>query len=148
MKTSKDLTKEPPRTAHQRLAGYVILARTIDKARATLAEKIGEYHFDCPLDRALFSFKGVDGQEFLRQVKNGKSDDQLAVWMDESGVPKTPEEIEKWSDAMEGAKPYEDPDRREWFAEQCKPLGLDPKETTLFDWLDADDHATFAVVHK
>jgi hypothetical protein len=147
MKT-KDLTKEPPRSPHERLGGYAILARTIDKARATVEGRIGEYHFDCPLDRMLFSFKGVDAQEFLRQVKNGKADEQLVIWMDESGVPKTPEEIEKWSDAVEEAKPYDDPDRREWFAEQCQPLGLGPKTTTLFDWLDADDHASFAVAHK
>lgn len=147
MKTSKDLTKEAPRSAHDRLGGYVILARTIDKARAALAGKVGEYHFDCPLDRTLFSFKGVDGQELLQQVKNGKNDALLVEWMDLSGVPKTPEEITQWSDAVEGAKPYEDPQRREWFAEQCGPLHLDPAQTTLFDWLDADDQASFAVTH-
>lgn len=147
MKNSKDLTKEAPRSAHERLGRYVILARTIDKARATLEGKVGEYHFDCPLDRMLFSFKAVDGGEFLRQVKNGKSDELLVEWMDESGIPKTPEEIDQWSDTLEGMKPYEDPERREWFVEQCEPLHLDPAQTTLFDWLDADDQASFAVAH-
>lgn len=148
MKNSKSLTSEPPRSPHERLGGYAILARTIDKARATLAGEAGAYHFNCPLDQALFSFKGVDGEEFLQQVKNGKRDDQLVEWMDQSLVSKTPEEITQWSDAMENAKPYDDPDRREWFAEQCKPLHLDPKQTTLFAWLDADDRASFPVAHK
>ena len=145
---AKNLAKEPPRSPHERLGGYVILARTIDKARAFLAERIGDYHFDCPLDRMLFTFKSVDAQEFLRQVKNGKKDAQLVEWMDESGVPKTPEEIEQWSAAVEAARPYDDPERREWFAEKCGPQKLDPETTTLFDWLDADDHATFGAAHR
>jgi hypothetical protein len=44
---------------------------------------------------------------------------------------------------MEAANPYENPERREWFVEQCEPLGLDPAKTTLFDWLEADDRASY-----
>ena len=40
--------------------------------------------------------------------------------------------------------PYNDPERRDWFVEQVKPLGLDPAKTTLFDWLEADDKACHA----
>lgn len=71
MNPSNILTKEPPRSAHERLGGFVILSRTIDKARASLAGCIADYHFDGPLDRMLFSFKGVNGQEFLRPDDQG-----------------------------------------------------------------------------
>jgi len=35
------------------------------------------------------------------------------------------------------------PEKREWFTEQVKPLELDPAKTTLFDWLEADDKASY-----
>ncbi|SRR5581483_7035761 len=141
---AKDLIKEPPRSPRIRIGGYAILGRTIDKCRALLAGNIGEYHFDCPLDNFLFGFKGITGDDFKTQVANGLNDDALAQWVDRNGLPKTPEEIKEWSEGVEAARPHDDPERREWFAEQCKPLGLDPAKTTLFDWLEADDKASYA----
>src|SRR5207244_1095762 len=128
----KDLTKEAPRSPRIRIGGYVILGRTIDKCRALIAGNIGEYHFDCPLDNMLFGFKGVKGPDFKAQIENGASDQQMAEWLDQSGESKTPEEIKRWADEREAYKPYDDPERREWFAEQVKPLGMDPATTTLF----------------
>ena len=51
--SAPDLTQHPPRSPRVRLGGYVIFARCLDKCRATLAGKNGEYHFDCPLDPAV-----------------------------------------------------------------------------------------------
>jgi hypothetical protein len=144
MNLAKDLTKEPPRSPRVRLGGYVILARTTDKCRAFLAGNIGEYHYDCPLDNMLFGFKGVTGDDFKAQVQAGASDTDLAAWIDSHGTPKTPAEIKEWSDGMEATYPYNNPERREWFAEQTKKLGLDPATTSLFDWLEADDKASYA----
>lgn len=144
MNLTKDLTKEPPRSPRTRLSGYVILSRTTDKCRAFLAGHIGEYHYDCPLDNMLFGFKGVTGDDFKAQVQSGASDGDLVTWIDSNGIPKTPEEIKEWSDGLEAMNPYNNPERREWFAEQTKALGLDPAKTTLFDWLDADDKASYA----
>jgi hypothetical protein len=140
--TGKDLTKEAPRSPRVRVGGYVILGRTTDKCRALVAGDIGEYHFDCPLDNMLFGFKGVTGPDFKMQVENGASDQQLAEWLDRNGQPKTPEEVKRWSDETEATDPYSDPERRDWFVEQTKALGLDPARTTLFDWLEADDKAS------
>src|SRR5881227_2494196 len=114
-KEGKDLTKEAPRSPRVRTGGYAILARTYDKCRALLWGNIGEYHFDCPLDNMLFGFKGVTGDDFKKQVEAGKSDEKLAEWLDRSGLPKTPEEIKDWSDGVEGARPYDDPEQRDWF---------------------------------
>jgi hypothetical protein len=138
----KDLIKEPPRSPRVRIGGYVILGRTIDKCRALVAGDIGEYHFDCPLDNTLFGFKGVKGVDFKAQIESGASDQQMAEWLDANGEKKTPDEIKRWSDETEANNPYNDPERREWFVEQVKPLGLDPSKTTLFDWLEVDDKAS------
>ena len=52
--------------------------------------------------------------------------------------------IKRWSDEVEARRPYDDPERRDWFVEQTKPLGLDPSKISLFDWLEADDKASHA----
>ena len=46
-------------------------------------------------------------------------------------------------DEVEATNPYNDPEKREWFEEQVKPHGLDPAKTTLFDWLETDDKASY-----
>jgi hypothetical protein len=144
MNLAKDLTKEPPRSPRTRLGGYAILARTTDKCRAFLAGNIGEYHFDCPLDNMLFGFKGVTGDDFKAKVQSGASDADMVAWLDSHGTAKTAAEIAEWSDGVEAINPYNNPERREWFSEQTTKLGLDPAKTSLFDWLDADDKASYA----
>lgn len=134
-----DLTKVAPRSPHTRIGGYAILGRTIDKCRALLWGNIGEFHFDCPLDNMLFGFKGVQGPDFKEQIERGATDEEMAKWLDENGTPKSREEVKAWSDGMDQARPGEDPEKKDWFAEQVKPFGMDPATTTLFDWLDADD---------
>src|SRR5437667_4807286 len=140
----KELTKEAPRSPRIRVGCYAILGRTIDKCRALIAGDIWEYHFDCPLDNMLFGFKGVKGDDFKAQIENGASDQQMAEWLDQSGEKRTLDENERWSDEVEATRPYDDPERRDWFVEQVKTLGLDPAKTTLFEWLEADDKACHA----
>ena len=141
--TGKDLTKEPPRSPRVRIGGYAILGRTYDKCCALLAGNIGEYHFDCPLDNMLFGFKGVKGDDFKAEVEKGASDEEMAKWLDSHGEKKTPEEVKAWSDEVEATNPYHNPEKREWFVEQVKPYRLNPAETTLFQWLEVDDKASY-----
>jgi hypothetical protein len=54
-----DLTQRPPRSPRVRLGGYVILARCLDKGRAELVGKNGDYHFDCPMDQHILKFAGI-----------------------------------------------------------------------------------------
>ncbi|MGI8437253.1 MAG: DUF5069 domain-containing protein [Chthoniobacterales bacterium] len=143
-KTGKDLTKEAPRSPKTRVGGYVILGRTLDKCRALLWGNIGEYDFDCPLDNMLFGFKNIKGDDFKAEVEKGASDDEMAKWVDSHGDKKTPEEVKEWDDEMLKANPYENPEKRDWYVENVTPLGLDPKTTPLFDWLEADDKASYA----
>src|SRR4051812_22981389 len=139
----KDLTKEAPRSPRARVGGYAILGRTYDKCRALLWGNIGEYHFDCPLDNMLFGFKGVKGDDFKAEVEKGASDEEMAKWLDNHGDKKTPDEVKAWSDGIETANPYHNPEKRDWFVEQVSVYNLDPEKTTLFDWLDTDDKASY-----
>ena len=69
MSTSKlsapDLTQRPPRSPRTRLGGFVLLPRMLDKGRATLAGKNGEYHYNCPLEQHLFNCVGIDPKKLV-----------------------------------------------------------------------------------
>lgn len=143
MNTSRDLTKEAPRSPRVRIGGYAILARMADKGRAFLNGTAGEYHFDCPVDNMLFGFKGVTGAQVRPVLASGASDEQIAAWLDKHGTPKTPAEVKAWSDSVEKGRPYDDPESKEWFVGECTRLGLKPQTTTLFDYLEADDRDSF-----
>jgi len=139
----KDLTKEAPRSPHTRLGGFVILARAIDKCRATLARENGEYEFNCPLDSMLFSFKDVKGDDFKKFVATGASDEEIVKWVKKNGAPKSSVEIKRWSDTTEKENYENETEDKKWLEAQNKKLGL-PKDGTLFDYLDADDKASFS----
>lgn len=139
MSTSKDLTIEPPRSPRARLGNYILLARSLDKGRATLNSKNGEYHFDCPLDNYLFGFKGVKGEDVKQLLVEGKSDEEIVQWFDTHGTPKTAEELTTWATGVEAYLPYNDPEKKEWFVGECEAVGIDPKTSTLFDFLETDD---------
>jgi len=135
--TGKDLTKEAPRSPRIRVGGYAILGRTIDKCRALVGGNIGEYHFDCPLDNTLFGFKGVKGDSFKAQIEQGASDHEMAEWLHRNGEEKTP---------IESSSLYNHPEteKRDYFSEETKKLGLDPSKTTTFEWLEIDDRVSHA----
>src|SRR5580698_2310281 len=77
----RDLTKQPPHSPRARIAGFAIARRTVDKCRASLAGKLGEYHYDCPLDNMLFSFKGITGDQFKTAIQAAKNYEDVGVWL-------------------------------------------------------------------
>jgi hypothetical protein len=142
-KTGLDLTKESPRSPHVEIGGFMILGRTIDKCRALLFGKIGEYHFDCPLDNQLFGFKGIKGDAFKTFVAEGHSDDEIADWVKKNGQKKTDTEIAGWNEMVSANNYSSQPrEKKAWLEGENNRLGLD-KDGTLFDFLDADDKASF-----
>jgi Domain of unknown function (DUF5069) len=105
---------------------------------------IGEYHFDCPLDNTLFGFKGVKGDDFKAQIEQGASDQEMLEWLNQTGEKKTPEEISRWADEVETSSLYNQPEKREFFSDEVKKIGLDPTKTTTFEWLEIDDRVSHA----
>ena len=141
---TKDLNQEAATSPRHRTGGYAILSRLTDKARADIAGKIGEYHTDCPLDHMLLDWKGVEYAEVRKALEEGASDEDIARYLDTHGTPKTREEIRAWSDGMDRATMHGHPEKGSWFDGECRKLGLDPARTTLFEWLEADDRASYA----
>jgi hypothetical protein len=119
------------------------MARMIDKGRATINGTVGEYHFACPLDQMLFTYKGVQADDVKAVLASGASDDEILSWFNQHGAPMNAAETKTWSDGVEGYSPYDDPEKKEWFVGECTALGLDPAKSTLVDFLETDDRATF-----
>ncbi len=142
---AKDLTKVAPRSAKEIMGGYAILARAIDKCRATIAGTANGYNFDCPVDNMLFEFKGIDGEAFKTKASEGASDADLLAFINENGTPKTDEEIAEWSaKAMKtDYHNHSDAGKKAWFDGECTRLNLDPEKTFLFDYLDEDDRVSY-----
>jgi len=137
-----DLTKFPPRSPRVRLGGYVILPRMLDKGRATVAGKHGEYHYACPLDERFLEFVGINPAALKKQL--GKSDTEVLKWIEKNAKHKrTGPEIAAWSAFQEQRAP-DNPDSREYFNGLHKAAA--PKRTdivTWFDVLDLDDFVSF-----
>jgi hypothetical protein len=144
LENAKDLTREPPRSPRVLLGNYVLMARMIDKCRATINGTAGEYHFDCPVDIMLFSFKELKGDEVRQIIATGASDEDILAWCESHGRPKTAAEVRSWAARVQESSPYDDPRKRDWFAGECRRLGLEPGRTTLFEYLEADDEASFS----
>jgi hypothetical protein len=139
-----DLTHRPPRSPRVRLGGYVLLARILDKCRATLAGKNGEYNFNCPLDRRFFEFVQLDAEAFKKQVEYGSGDGQMLAWVAEhSKVKPAITEILSWS-AFEEQRVPGDVEMREFFHGLHKKVAPHRADIyTWFDLLDVDDHVSF-----
>ena len=137
-----DLTKFPPRSPRVRLGGYVILPRMLDKGRATVAGKNGEYHYACPLDQRFLEFAGIDPEKLKKQL--GKGDGEVLAWIGKNAKHKHSElEIAAWSDFAEKRVPT-DVESRGYYNEQVSKIAPKREDiATWFDWLDLDDYVTF-----
>jgi len=140
-----DLTQRPPRSPRIRLGGYAGLPRMLDKGRATIIGKNGEYHFDCPLDQRVLSFLGIDPDALKTQLAAGKGDGEMLQWIDANAKNKRSEwEIEQWSSYMERRGPDSDPETLKYFVDMVGKVANGRADIRSFaDLLDVDDFTSF-----
>ena len=144
LKTTTDLTQRPPRSPRVRLGGYVILPRMLDKGRATIAGKHGEYKYACPLDERFLDYAGVDPAALKKQLEAGKGDGEILEWIGKNGKAKHSDaEIAAWSHYAELRTPA-DVESRGYFNELHKTAGEKREDiVSWFDLLDLDDYVSF-----
>ena len=139
-----DLTKRAPRSGRVRLGGYVILPRMLDKGRALLAGKNGEYNYACPMDQNFLDFVGIDPAQLKKQLAAGKGDGEILEWIQTHAKHKrTASEAHAWSTYMDQRAPG-DHESREYFDgvhAQIAPKREDI--STWFDLLDLDDYVSY-----
>jgi hypothetical protein len=145
--STPDLTQHPPRGARVQLGGLVVLPRMIDKCRATLAGKNGEFHYNCPLDQRLLTFVGIDAEAFKSEVAKGVGDGALLDWVNANSTTKPAEwEVIQWS-AWQTGRTASDPDTRDYFNGLHRKCGPQREDiATWFDLLDLDDYVSFGGV--
>jgi hypothetical protein len=140
--SNPDLTQHPPRSPRVRLGGYAHLPRLLDKARAFAAGKNGGYHYNCPMDRHFFDFTGIDHEAFLAEVKKGRNDTEMLVYV-RSVVKRTASEVYTWSTWIEQHGPG-GAGGHEWMAETIKAAAGDRDDVRSFaDLLDLDDYVSY-----
>ncbi len=140
-----DLTVRPPRSPRTRLGGYALLPRMLDKCRATLAGKNGEYHFACPSDQRILSFLGIDPEALKREVASGKGDGEILTWIAGNQTHKRmPWEIEQWSTFQDRRGPDSDAESLEFFSKYVASLSTTRADLKSWvDVIDLDDFVTF-----
>ena len=130
-----DLTTSYPRSVHEKLFGLVQIARTIDKAKAEAIGKAGEYHYNCPMDQAVFRFLGIDHEALLGVAKSAKSDAEIESYVKTFVDKKTPQEIETWNREYVTHKP--EGDSLKYFLELRNQIA--PERTDVTTWPDLLD---------
>jgi hypothetical protein len=140
-----DLTQRPPRSPRVRLGGYAVLPRMLDKCRAELGGKNGDYHYACPLDQRFLNFAGVDPETLKPEVAKGLGDGELFAWITANASTKHSDwEIAQWSSFQESRAP-DNNDSREFASVLIAEAGGEKREdlATWFEILDFDDHVTY-----
>ena len=134
-----DLTKEYPRSPYDTMAGIVSLPRMIDKTRASAEGTLGEYDVDCPHDRPVLEFLGIDFATFAAKIEElNYNDAAIELWARELLAKRSPEEIAAFNDSRRKwtpdahSQPYFDKLR-----EAVAPARNDVK--TWFELLDLDE---------
>ena len=140
-----DLTQHPPRSMRVRLGGYVILPRVLDKCRASLAGKLGEFKYNCPLDQHFFRFTGIDAEALKAQVAKGLGDSALLEWIQANApLQRQPWEILQWSEYHDRRGPDSDAETLEYFGKALANFtGTREDIRTWADLLDLDDYCSF-----
>jgi hypothetical protein len=90
--------KGSPRSPREKLGGYALAARALDKCRAALVGWQGEYLSNCPLDQRWLKFAELDYNAFRALVATGATDDQVAAWVEQHAKKRPQAEIIAWND--------------------------------------------------
>lgn len=130
-----DLTNEFPRSVRAKWQGVVQLGRAIDKGKALAHGNVGDYHYDCSMDRAVFEFLGIDAAALLDVIRAATGDAEIEAYTRPLVAAKSAEDIARWN--------------REWLDRQPEGESLEffrklrsqiaPERTDVVSWPDLLD---------
>lgn len=117
----------------------------LDKGRARLAGKLGEYLYDAPFDQHLIHFLGFDPAALLEQLARGLGDRAILSWLlEHSRHRQTPWQVEQWSDYMLRRGPDSDEETLIFFFRRVGSFIKTREDIrTWMDLIDLDDFVTF-----
>jgi hypothetical protein len=136
-----DLTKSYPRSVKEKMFGVVQLPRAVDKGKALAHGNVGEYHYNCGMDQAVFGFLGIDHEALLDVIKNAKSDAEIEAYLKPFVDKKSPEQIEQWNREWLTHKP--EGESLQYFTQLRNQIAPDRTDVTSWpDLLDLDEKRT------
>ena len=135
-----DLSTSYPTSVKTKMHGIVQLARTIDKGKAAAGGNLGEYHYNCPMDQAVFAFLGIDHEALLDTIKSAKSDRDIEEYVGPFIHKKSASELDSWNAAWLKAGPEKGSPSEAAFLELRNAAAPDRTDvTTWADVLDLDE---------
>ena len=140
-----DLNTDVPRSPRALLpdCDYVVAARTLDKCRAVLIEKNGEYHYDCPLDNLFFDFTGISADAFKEFVATGANDVEVGAWIGQTAKERSRTDIVVWNNDLRYKRINEMLPELQLFLEdyipECIPAEKVPQLRYWFDIYDLEE---------
>jgi predicted PurR-regulated permease PerM len=98
---AKDLRVEAPRRWSEELGGIRWLPRMIDKARAAMRGKLGDYLYgQSPMDRSFLRAIGLSYKEFSAIVRQAGNDDDRVFALISERAPHGLNLVRRWSDEL------------------------------------------------
>lgn len=145
LRIAPDLNTRAPRSLRIKLGGYAALPRMIDKCRASLLNKAGEYHYNCPLDKLFLNFTGIDADAIREVIAEGRGDGEILEWVQaNSSKQPSPWEIDQWSNWVQNRQPEPNTESFDFYQETLKGLSVDRGDIrTWAELLDLDDYCSF-----
>jgi hypothetical protein len=135
----KDLRNGYPRSPREKLGGYVIAARCVDKCRAFLLGINGDYNYwPCSLASEWFSFTGITPEQFKDVVATGATDEELARWVGEHSKIADPDEVVKWNNRMRDMRLADMSLHAQQYLEEYIPKFV-PNHRPVYVWFDVYD---------
>jgi len=136
-----DLTTGYPRSVSEKVLGIVQLGRAIDKGKALAHGNIGDYHYNCPMDKAVFEFLGIDQEQLLEVIRSAKGDSEIEAYVAPFISKKSADEIETWNREWLARRPQGE--SLDFFIEMRDAIAPDRKDiSTWADLLDFEEGRT------
>jgi hypothetical protein len=135
-----DLTTGYPRSVRDKVLGVYQLGRAFDKGIATANGTQGEYHYNCPMDKGVLGFLGIDAEKLMSEIKKANSQNDLVAYAKPFVDKKSPAEITHFNEEFLKSAPATGSDGEKYFFEmrnQVAPTRTDV--TTWPDLLDLDE---------
>ncbi|HEY0613738.1 MAG TPA: DUF5069 domain-containing protein [Candidatus Elarobacter sp.] len=136
----RDLTTSYPRSVREPYLGVVQLGRAVDKGIALANGLNGEYNYDCPMDKAVLGFLGVDGSALLDVIKNARSEADVEAYLQPFVDKKAPQELAAFNAEFLTHAPQPGTPGAEYFLELRNEVAPDRTDVTQWaDLLDLDE---------
>jgi Domain of unknown function (DUF5069) len=134
---NRDLTNSYPRSVREKVHGVVQVGRAIDKGIAFANGANGEYNYDCPMDKAVFGFLGVDSGALLDVIKNAQSESEIEAYLKRFADAKSPQEIQQFNEGFLKSSPQPGSDGEKYFLNLRGEVA--PGRTDVTTWPDLLD---------